>query len=127
MDVKAREIVIFADDFEKLSNWYREVFNMDVHLKSTDGYHYCHLKNAHGLEIGIADGAEMGVTPGDRGNNSVVFQIEVEDVKAFFAHIESHQGKTPFGPAYDENDGFWFGSITDIEGNPIWVVDVNCP
>ena len=31
------------------------------------------------------------------------------------------------GPNHNQKAGFWFGAIADPEGNPWWVVDVNCP
>jgi hypothetical protein len=51
----------------------------------------------------------------------------VEDVKAFFEHVKAKNGTVTFGPSYEEKNGFWFGGVADPEGNPIWVVDVNCP
>lgn len=30
-------------------------------------------------------------------------------------------------PDFDKGGGFWFGSFSDPEGNPSWVVDKNCP
>jgi len=47
----------------------------------------------------IAPASEVGVTPHDRGSNTVILQISVPDV----------------------------GTFTDPEGNLIWVVDDNCP
>jgi predicted enzyme related to lactoylglutathione lyase len=69
----------------------------------------------------------MGVQPGDRAQSCVLMQIEVDDVRAFFAHVEAKGGSVRFGPSLDEKDGFWYGGIADPEGNPIWVVDSLCP
>ena len=48
------------------------------------------------------------------------------DVTAFFAHLQASGGVVTFGPSFDKA-GFPFGGFTDPEGNPIWVVDKNCP
>jgi predicted enzyme related to lactoylglutathione lyase len=127
MNIRPREPVVFAEDFVKLYKWYMNAFDLNVTLLEEEKYHYCHLENDQGFKIGIADAAEMGVKPQDRMNNSVVIQIQVEDLKEFFAHVENHEGCVNFGPSFDKSGGFWFGGIADIEGNPIWVVDQNCP
>ena len=36
-------------------------------------------------------------------------------------------GSVVFGPSYDEEGEYWYGSIADPEGNEIWFVDQNCP
>ena len=127
MKISPREIVILAEDYSKLSSWYREVFKLNVTLEVSDKYHYCHLMNEQGLQIGIGDAKELGVSPQERDHNTTIMQVEVEDVKAFFTYIEEQNGAIQFGPSLSEEDGFWYGAILDIEGNPIWVVDKNCP
>ena len=92
-----------------------------------DEYHYCTLENPEGMQIGIADAKEMGVTPGDRKINTVILQVMVEDVAAFFNHLKMNGGAVVFGPSYSEKDKFWYGGFEDLEGNPFWVVDSNCP
>ena len=126
MKIKPREIVILAEDYSALSSWYKETFKLDVTLEVSDNYHYSHMMNQQGLQIGVADAKEMGVEPQKRDRNTAIMQIEVEDVKAFFAYIEEQKGSIQFGPSLSE-EGFWYGAILDIEGNPIWVVDSNCP
>ena len=81
-----------------------------------DDYHYCNLENAHGIQLGIADAKEMGVTPNNRNNNSVVLQFQVADVPTFFKHIAENDGSIAFGPSFDEKGSFWYGSIKDLEG-----------
>ena len=127
IEIRPRETVILATGFAELFAWYRDVLGFRVTRLFEDGFHFCNLETSTGIRIGIGDAAEMGVVPGDRSTNTVVLQFEVDDVKAFFAHLEKSGATISNGPAFDKNDGFWFGGFADPEGNPIWVVDKNCP
>lgn len=127
MKLHPRESVIFAEDFQALVEWYQQVLHFKVRRLVEEDYHYCNLENEAGIQLGIADAEEMGVSPLDRKHNSVVLQFQVADVKAFFAYLTEKSGAITFGPSYDAKDGFWFGGFQDLEGNPFWVVDENCP
>ena len=127
MKIRPREPVILAEDFGALMNWYREVLGFGVAQLIEDAYHYVRLETPGGVKLAIASAKEMGVTPSDRRNNSLVLQVEVDDVKAFFEHVQSSGGSVTGGPQYDKEGDFWFGGIADPEGNPCWVVDKNCP
>ena len=69
----------------------------------------------------------MRVEPGDRARNTVVLQLEVDSVQDLFTHLEANGATITSGPSHDADAGFWFGGFADPEGNPIWVVDKNCP
>ena len=127
IEIRPRETVILAADFQTLVAWYRDVLGFSVIKLFEDEYHFCNLETPSGIKIGIASAAEMGVEPTDRSTNTVVLQFEVDDVPEFFAHLEQAGGTVTFGPSFDKNDKFWFGGFTDPEGNPVWVVDKNCP
>ena len=127
MDVRARETVILASDVSALVNWYRDALGFAVTSLFEDDYHYCTLETPSGIKIGIASAAEMEVEPTDRSLNTVVLQFEVDDLKEFFTHLEEAGGTITFGPSFDKNGEFWFGGFSDPEGNPIWIVDKNCP
>ena len=127
MKLYPRESVIFAEDFQALVDWYQNVLGFKVtHLVEED-YHYCTLENENGIRLGITDAKEMGVIPGNRRNNTVVLQFQVADVQSFFEHLVEKGGDITFGPSFDKKGGFWYGGFTDLEGNPFWVVDENCP
>jgi predicted enzyme related to lactoylglutathione lyase len=119
--------VIFAEDFQALVAWHQATLRFNITRQIEDEYRYCDLENETGIRIGVADASEMVVAPENRRNNSVVLQFEVTDVKRFFEHLVEHGGKVAFGPSFDEKDKFWFGGFHDLEGNPFWVVDENCP
>ncbi|MBC8366463.1 VOC family protein [bacterium] len=127
MDLRPRETVILAEDFTALVSWYRDALGFKVTRLFEDEYHYVNLESESGIQIGIASASEMGVEANDRSKNTVLMQYEVDDVKEFFEHLKSKGGKLTFGPSFDEKGGFWFGGVADPEGNPIWVVDKNCP
>ncbi len=127
MQILPRESVIFAEDYDTMVAWYRDVLNLNVKSEASDDYHYTHFINDHGINLGIASASEMGINATEKDSNSVRIQFAVEDVKAFFMHIESHGGSVSLGPSFDKKGQFWFGGFNDPEGNPFWVVDKNCP
>ena len=127
MKLKQIESVIFAQDWPKLIDWYVEVLGFEIEMRVETDYHYCVLKHPGGARLGIAHAAEMEVDVKDRSNNSVLLQFQVPDVKVFLSRVSELGGSTIFGPSYEENEKFWFGGFNDLEGNPFWVVDENCP
>lgn len=127
MNLRPRETVILAEDPAALVAWYREVLGFELEASHQEGYHYYNLATESGIRVGIADAEEMGVEPVERDQNTVILQFEVDDVEAFFAHLEKAGGSALFGPNFDEEGEFYFGGFADPEGNPYWVVDKNCP
>lgn len=131
--LKAREPVVLAENFSTLVAWHVECLGFVEIQRHEDGYHYAKLEHPSGMQVGIADAKEMGVEPNDRSQNTVVLQIEVPDVPALFEHLAKgpstleKRASVRFGPSFDANGKFWFGAFVDPEGNPWWVVDVNCP
>jgi uncharacterized glyoxalase superfamily protein PhnB len=125
--ISPRETVILAEDPLALVDWYHTVLGLEITRRIEVEYHYYELQNPQGVRIGIADAREMGVTPGDRKNSTVLLQLQVSDVKVLFEHLHSCGAATTFGPSHDARDDFWFGGFLDLEGNPIWVVDSSCP
>ncbi len=126
IEIRPRESVVLAEDFDAMVAWYQAALGLELVRKFEDGYHFANFEG-NGVRIGIASAKEMGVAPNDRKNNSVVLQFEVDDVKAFFEHLQASGGSVTFGPNFDEENKFWFGGFHDLEGNPFWVVDSNCP
>jgi predicted enzyme related to lactoylglutathione lyase len=127
MEIRPRETVILAADFPSLVAWYRDVLGFKVVQQFEDGYHYAYMETASGIKIGVGSAEEMGVVPVDRSKNTVILQVEVDDVQRFFAHLEGTGGAATFGPSFEKKGQFWFGGFADPEGNPCWVVDKNCP
>ena len=127
IEIRPRELVILASDYSKLLAWYQEALGFQITADFTEDYKYCNLETPSGIQIGIGDAAEMGVEPIDRSTHTVIPQIEVDDVKEFFKHLEKSDATITFGPSFDENGKFWYGGFADPEGNPFWVVDLNTP
>ena len=126
-ELRPRETVILASDYEKLVRWYRDVLGMRVTDTFDDEFHYCCLKTASGSKLGIAPAAGVRVVPGDRSKNTVLLQLEVDDLHELFAHLRQADSVITFGPSREQQHGFWFSRFADPEGNPIWAVDKNCP
>jgi len=127
MEIRPREAVILAADFPSLVAWYRDVLGFKIVDQFEDGYHYACMETASGIKIGIGVAEEVGVIPAERSTNTVVLQVEVDDIPQFFAHLEAAGGAVTFGPSLDDKGKFWFGGFEDPEGNPWWVVDKDCP
>ena len=125
MRLQLMNAVVLAEDYERLRDWYVQALQLDVDGEWTERYHYAELKRQGRFVVGIASAEEMKVNPhGDRTRATVVAQFNVEDVRAFLKQIEDRGGRVPFGPSFDEAEGFWFGAFADIEGNVSWVVEM---
>ena len=83
MIIHPRGSVVFAEDFPAMVEWYQNVLGLKVTSQVEDEYHYCNLENEARIRIGISDVTELGVSPGDRRNNTVVHQVQVTDVQFF--------------------------------------------
>ena len=129
MEIKIlpRETVLLAKNHQLLINWYINNLNFKI-INNNSDIKYCNLETDSGIKIGIADMEQMGnENYSKRIMNTVILQICTNDLKKLFKKIKNNGGSILFGPSYDEGDKYWYGSITDIEGNEIWVVDENCP
>ena len=127
MEVKPRETILLVEDFDAQIKWYCDILGFKIIKKYVEDYHYCVLENAAKIKLAIALASDMGVTLQPRKHNSVVLQFEVEDVQSFLEFMQNSNGAI-IGPAvHNKEDGFWFGSFADPEGNAHWVVDCNCP
>lgn len=127
MHIRPREVVILAHHPAQLVDWYRDTLGFEIVQQFDEDYHYTYMQTSTGIKIGIGSAAEMGVAAPPRNQNTVLLQFEVDDVPAFFTHLETKGSVVSFGPSFDPKGQFWFGGFTDLEGNPIWVVDRNCP
>ncbi len=71
-EIRGRETVVLADDYDGLVKWYRDVLGFRVIRLFDDGFHYCNLETASGIKVGIALASEMGVISTDRGAQRVI-------------------------------------------------------
>ena len=129
MDIKIlpRETVIIAKNYQSLIDWYINNLNFKLVYNNLD-IKYCSLKTDSGIEIGIADmDSSCNKNYAKRIQNTVILQIATNDLEILFNKIKNNGGSILFGPSYDEEDKYWYGSIADNEGNEIWVIDENCP
>lgn len=113
--------VVLANDYDKLVSWYSSAMPLQIGQRVTEGYHYtCFVNSGKGV-LGIADAKEMGVTPREPRENTVIVQLVVSDIFSLFAEIEKRGGTVLFGPKTDEASDDYYGGFLDIEGNQIWV------
>ena len=122
-----RETVIVAKDYQSLIDWYIDNLNFKIVYNNLD-IKYCSLATDSGIKIGIADMDSLdNENYSKRIQNTVILQIATNDLDILFKKIKSNGGTILFGPSYDDGDEYWYGSISDKEGNEIWVIDENCP
>ena len=129
MDVKIlpRETVLVAKNYQSLIDWYVDNLNFKIVYNNLD-IKYCSLETDSGIKIGIAEMKSLGnESYSKRIMNTVILQIATNDLKILFKKIKNNGGSILFDPSYDEGDKYWYGSVTDSEGNEIWVIDENCP
>ena len=129
MEIKIlpRETVLLAKNHKLLINWYVNNLNFRI-INNNSKIKYCNLETDSGIKIGIADMEQMSnENYSKRIMNTVILQISTNALKRLFKRIKNNGGSILFGPSYDEGDKYWYGSVTDIEGNEIWVIDENCP
>ena len=123
MKLQLLNVVVLAEAYEAMRDWYREVLELDLAYEHTDGYHYAELAREGRKVVGIAVAVEMGTTPGGRAGATVLGQLNVEDVRGLLDHVQERGGAVRFGPSQDESHGFWYGGFADPEGNIWWVVE----
>tara|TARA_A100001037_G_scaffold22750_1_gene18840 strand:+ start:121 stop:504 length:384 start_codon:yes stop_codon:yes gene_type:complete len=120
-----RETVIIAKNSEQLINWYVDNLNFSIVHNNLD-IKYCYLKTDSGINIAITQ--DMGnKSVSKRIGNKVILQFCTNNLKELFKSVKKNGGSVVFGPSYDEEGEYWYGSIADPEGNEIWFVDQNCP
>jgi predicted enzyme related to lactoylglutathione lyase len=122
MEISLLNAVILAQDYNNLVEWYKKTFALDIGTSVNEEYHYTELRKSGKFVIAIGDAKEMGVTPSEPRNNTLIAQFTVSDITIAFEKIRESGGKILFGPSYDEKWKFHYGGFNDIEGNQIWIV-----
>ena len=115
--------VILAKDYDSLVQWYKDTLPFEISKVVSEGYHYTTFKNSGQEILGIADAEEMGVTPPENIENTVIVQIIVSDISGLFSMVQKNGGKILFGPKKDEESDYCYGGFLDIEGNQLWVTE----
>lgn len=122
MDLKLLNIVVFAEDFGQLVQWYMDALNLEIIYEERGEYSYTELGYDQQIVVGITPAKEMEHVPTKPRNNSAIMQLSVSDIKATFKQIEEQGGSILFGPTFEERNKFYFGGATDTEGNQIWFI-----
>ncbi len=119
-------VMILARDYKRTVAWYKKVLGLKTKLVVAEGFDYTTLARP-GLTLGVTPAKQMRVKPPkSRANNPVLMQLHVSDVRGFMKRVERSGGRILFGPGQDTHKGksYGYGAVADIEGNPIWVVDL---
>jgi len=124
MRLELLNAVVLAEDYPRLRDWYVKALDLELKEEWSDRFHYAELVKDGRFVVGIADAKEMKVAPGDRKNQAVVAQFNVEDIRTFLERVKAAGGTVPFGPSHDPDLDLWFGGFADVEGNPAWVVQM---
>ncbi|GEM_PF-423810 len=124
-DMDARHLctVVLARDYRRLVDWYRKALRMKPKLVVTDGFDWTELARP-GLRIGFAPAKQMGVKLPRKRSNAVILHLISKDVRALLRDVKKCGARIAFGPSLNKEDGYWYGAFEDLEGNPIWVIDL---
>ena len=123
MEIKLLNVVMLAEKYQELVDWYQDALGFEIVLKEKGEYHYTELGFNKKSIIGLTPAKEVEHSPTKTRNNSAVLQIQVSDIHSLFKNVKEKSGKILFGPSGDEKYGFLYGAFSDIEGNQIWVIE----
>lgn len=124
MKLKLLNVVILADDYQKLVDWYINALGLELQEEWTEDYHYAELSYDKQLVVGITPATEMEHKLTHPRNNAMILQLVVSDIHAFYLRIKKHKGKVLFEVNFDKKEEFYYGAVADIEGNEIWVIQM---
>ena len=122
MKLRLLNVVIMAENYQKLVDWYINALGLELQQEWTEDYHYAELAYDKHLVVGITPASELKHQPTMPRNNATIIQLVVSDIKAFYERIKKYEGKVLFEINFDEKEQFYFGAVADIEGNEIWVI-----
>jgi len=125
MKVKFHNVIVFAENYESLINWYQKALGLTITMQNIGDYNYTELGFDSEIIVGITPATEMEHTPSAKRNNSTILQIATTDIEALFNKVKAENGKILFGINVEEKANFKYGGIADLEGNQIWVFEEN--
>ncbi len=96
---------------------------MKPNLVVTEGFDWTELARP-GLRIGFTPAKQMGAKLPKKRRNAVILHLVTLDVRGILRRVKKCGGKVPFGPTYDEGGKYWYGGFQDLEGNTVWVIDL---
>lgn len=123
MDARHLCTVVLARDYRRLVAWYRKALDMKPKLVVTEGFDWTELARP-GLRIGITPARQMKAKLATPRRNAVILHLVSKDVRGLLRRIKRHGGRVLFGPSRNTDPEYWYGAFADIEGNPVWVIDL---
>ena len=113
--------VILAEDYQGMIDWYKMVFDLEVLIEISDDYNYTELGQEKRVVIGLTKASELKKKVNTKRDSYAIPQFYVGDMKLVMERATSTGGSVIYGP--EEDDGFLYGTITDMEGNEIWIIE----
>ena len=123
MKVKLLNVIVFAEKYEELIEWYKNALSLTVLFQETGEYHYTELGFDNQVIVGITPASEIKHSPINPRNNSSIMQVQVSDINSLFKSVSENGGEILFGPSLEDKYNFYYGGIADCEGNQIWIVE----
>jgi len=124
MEVRWLNVMVMCEDYEAQIQWYKDTFELKEILRESGAYNYVELgHDKDHVIVGLTPAKEIKHIPSKPRNNTTLLQLKVKDMETLFEKIKANKGKILFGIQKDEKYDFLYGSITDLEGNEIWVVE----
>lgn len=124
MEVKWLNVVVLCDDYKAQVEWYKNTFDLKVLMEETGAYSYTELgHDKNHVIVGLTPAKEMEHKPSSPRNNSTFLQLKVKDMEKLYENVKANKGKIIFGIKTEEKYNFKYGSIADLEGNEIWVIE----
>jgi predicted enzyme related to lactoylglutathione lyase len=112
--------VVLADDYVAVRDFWiglgLEIDREWPHLP------YADLALDGQVVLGISPMGAMDFEPPTPRANTTFPQFVADDVEGFLQLVVERGGSIVFGPSFADDGGYWYGSFSDIEGNPAWVV-----
>jgi len=124
MNFEPYNVVILAEDYEAMRDWYIAALGLELKQEWTEKYHYAELVHDDRYIVGIALAKEMNCEPVSPRKNTSLMQLKTDDIRGFFEQVTKHGAKT-WGPNYDPHEDLGYGAFFDPEGNETWVIQPN--
>lgn len=122
MNTKLLNAVMTVDHYDKAIEWYRSIFDLEIIHQESGAYHYTELGQNGQNIVGIAKSDEMDHKANNPRNNSCVLQVQVDNINDLYQRVREAGTTIRFGPSKEEKSNFSYGSISDTEGNEIWII-----
>ncbi len=114
--------VVLTKNYKRMVAWYKKALDLKAKTVVAEGFDWTELARP-GLRIGFTPAVQMGARLASPRRNAVILHLVSRDVKGLLARVK-RAGAKAWGPKRSEDGAYWYGGFVDIEGNPVWVIDL---